>query len=144
MSVTQTTSGTTSEDTMASRVTALLGVMIVAGIVIIGVGSGLLGASLSNALIAWSVCTVSALLAHVGGEYPKGTHNFAARMAIQMVVRTVIPFGVALWGVKFAEPPLETSLVFYILSFYLVGTLVDVQLHVRRLKSESTEAGRMS
>ena len=143
MSVTQTTNVNSSVGTMTSRIAILLSVMVVAGLFVIGVGVGLLGASLSNALIAWSVCTVSALLSHVGGEYPRGDYNFAARMAIQMVVRTMIPFGVAIWGVKFAEPPLETSLVFYILSFYLVGTLADVHLHVRRLEAESAQAERV-
>ena len=143
MSVTHTTSRSEPTESMVGRMMLLAGVMFVAGLVIVGIAAGLFSASLTNGLIAWLVCTISALAAHVGGEYPKGDYNFAARMAIQMVVRTVLPFGVAIWGVKFAEPPLETSLVFYILSFYLIGTLTDVQLHVRRLRKISSQAEQM-
>ena len=120
----------------------LFAIMSLAGLVIIALGVFAFGTSLFEALLGWGVCTVAALLAHLGGEFPRGDFNFAARMAIQMVVRTVPPFLVALWGVNFAEPPLETSLVFYILSFYLIGLIVDVQLHVWRLKASMAESGR--
>ena len=143
MSVTHTTTENQSSD-IVGRILLLAGVLVLAGLVVIGVGAGLLSASLKTGLLAWLVCTVSAVVAHVCGEYPKGVHNFAARMAIQMMVRTAIPFLVVIWGLKFAKPPLETSLVFYILSFYLVGTLADVQLHVRRLKAIADQSGQLS
>ena len=124
------------------RLLLLLAIMVVSGVVIIGLGVLVMGTPWFEALLGWGVCTVAALLAHIGGEYPRGDFNFAARMAIQMVVRTAPPFLVALWGINFAEPPLETSLVFYILSFYLIGLTVDVQLHVWRLKASLAESGR--
>ncbi len=115
-------------------------ILLVSGVVLIGLGVFVFGISLKTGLIGWLACWIAGVIAHIGGEYPRGDFNFAARMAIQMVVRTVPPFGVALWGVKFAEPPLETSLVFYILSFYLIGLVVDVQLHLERLKAETIQS----
>ena len=129
-------------NSLSSRLMLLFVVMLVSGALIVGLGIGLFGAGLFESLLGWAVCTVAAMLAHVGGEFPRGEFNFAARMAIQMVVRTVPPFLVALWGINFAEPPLETSLVFYILSFYLIGLLVDVQLHVWRLSASIAESSR--
>lgn len=125
--------------TMSGRLWLLSIAMLLSGVVLIGFGVFVFGTSLKTGVLALMVCWVSSALAHVGGEYPKGDYNFAARMAIQMVVRTLPPFGFALWGVKFANPPLETSLVFYILSFYLIGLVADVQLHVQRLKAEMAE-----
>jgi len=75
-------------------------------------------------------------LAHVAGEYPKGDPFIAARMAVQIVVRTALPFLVAVWGLNFADPPLEKSLVLYMILFYLVGLVAEVQLSLSRLNAE--------
>jgi hypothetical protein len=58
-------------------------------------------------------------------------------MALQIVARTLLPFVVAVWGLYFAEPPLEKSLVLYMILFYLVGLVADVQLSLGRIKAES-------
>ena len=129
-------------NSLSSRLMLLFVVMLATGFLVVGLGVGLFGTGVLEALLGWAVCTIAAMLAHIGGEFPRGDFNFAARMAIQMVVRTVPPFLVALWGVNFAEPPLETSLVFYILSFYLIGLLVDVQLHVWRINASMLESSR--
>lgn len=122
------------------RMGLLLAAMVLAGAIVFAVGVFLLGGSANVFLIAWAVCTVSAIAAHVGSEYPRGDYNFAARMAIQMLVRTIPPFAVAIWGIKFAQPPLETSLVFYILAFYLTGLIVDIQLQLVRLRDHKHDS----
>lgn len=122
------------------RLCLLSAIILLSGLVLIGLGVSVFGSSIHTGVFALLVCWISAVIAHVGGEYPRGEFNFAARLAIQMVVRTLPPFAFALWGIKFAEPPLETSLVFYILSFYLIGLVVDVQLHLARLKAETIQA----
>ena len=127
-------------NSLITRMLLLLAVMLLSGVLVISLGVLAFGTGLLEALLGWAVCTVAALIAHVGGEYPRGDFNFAARMAIQMMVRTLPPFLVALWGINFVQPPLETSLVFYILSFYLVGLFVDVQLHVWRLRASLSES----
>lgn len=118
------------------RISLLVAAMLLAGALVFGVGVLLLGGSASICLMAWAVCAVSAIAAHVGSEYPRGGHNFAARLAIQMLARTIPPFAFAIWGIKFAQPPLETSLVFYILAFYLTGLVIDIQLQLGRLNQQ--------
>ena len=121
---------------LTSRMMVLSAVMLLAGVLVVAIGVGVFGTGVYEALLGWAVCTIAAVLAHIGGEYPRGDFNFAARLAIQMVVRTVPPFAVALWGTNFAEPPLEKSLVFYMILFYLIGLVTDVQLSLARLKTE--------
>jgi hypothetical protein len=98
------------------------------------VGTLLFQADLKTSAIAWVACLLSALAAHVAGEFPKGDELIMARMAMQMAVRSAPPFLVAVWGIYFVEPPLEKSLVFYMILFYLVGLVADVQLSLARLK----------
>ena len=117
------------------RLCVLCSILLLAGLVLIPVGVFLFGSSVQVALLAWLVCSLSAVFAHFGSEFPRGDMNFAARLAIQMVVRTVPPFALAIWGVKFAMPPLETSLVFYILAFYLAGLIADIQLQLGQLNA---------
>lgn len=104
------------------------------------VGTTLIGSTFHVVLLAWSVCFFSTLLAHVAGEFPQGDSYFAARMALQLVVRTVPPFVVAVWALHFAAPPLETGLVFYMILFYLVGLIADVRLTVGRLNANRIQS----
>ena len=116
---------------------ALLAIVVVfAAVVFTSIGTLLFQTDLKTPAIALVACLVSALLAHVAGEYPKGDELVMARMAMQMVVRSALPFLVAVWGIYFADPPLEKSLVFYMILFYLVGLVADVQLSLARLNAE--------
>ena len=120
----------------------LLGLlMLVVAAVVLAISVGLFQANLQTGLIALAACFISALGAHVCGEYPKGDVYIMARMALQMVVRTALPFVVSIWGLYFAEPPLEKSLVFYMILFYLVGLVADVQMSLARLKAETQSVG---
>lgn len=121
---------------LASRL-AILALALTACAAVAGfVGVWMLGGSLQILLFAFLPCLVGALLAHVAGEYPKGDLYIMARMAVQIVVRTLPPFVVAVWALYFVEPPLDKSLVFYMILFYLVGLVMDVQMSLARLKSE--------
>jgi uncharacterized membrane protein len=122
---------------LSFRLMILSAIMVATAVLVIAVGTLLAGTSIQVALIAFVACFVSALLAHVAGEYPKGELYIQARMALQIVARTLLPFVVAVWGLYFAEPPLEKSLVLYMILFYLVGLVADVQLSLGRIKAES-------
>ena len=119
------------------RLVVLAGVVVCAAVVFTAIGTLLFQTDLKTAAIAVAACLVSALLAHVAGEFPKGDELVMARIAMQMVVRTALPFLVAVWGINFANPPFEKSLVFYMILFYLVGLVVEVQLSLARVKTES-------
>jgi hypothetical protein len=121
---------------IGSRLGLLAVIVLGTGIVATMVGTMLFQADWRTGAIALVACLVSALFAHVAGEYPKGDELITARMTLQMVVRSALPFIVAVWGIYFSEPPLEKSLVFYMILFYLVGLVADVQLSLARLRAE--------
>ena len=122
---------------LVTRLGYLAVIVSVVAVVAALTGTLLFDADIKTAAIAWLVCLVSALAAHASSEYPKGNEFIQARMAIQMLLRTGLPMLVAIWGIYFALPPLEKSLVFYMILFYLVGLVVDVQLNISRLNAES-------
>jgi hypothetical protein len=114
--------------------------ILLSGLLLGSLGVGVIGTGWREFLIAWIAGLLVAVLAHLGGEFPKGTEFLAVRLAIQMVVRTVPLMALAIWGINFAVPPLETSLVFYILAFYLIGLVADVQMHLFRLRFQPHES----
>lgn len=120
---------------LASSLALLAVFMLSIGIAVSLVGTSFFGSSVEVVVLAWSVCFLSTLLAHIAGEYPQGDSYFAVRMALQLVVRTVPPFVVAVWALHFAAPPLERGLVFYMILFYLVGLIADVRLTIGRLNA---------
>ena len=120
---------------MATRLLVVAACLFLSALVVVPLGMFVFQTSLQTALLAFFVCLVAALVAHVAGEYPEGNEFIMARMAIQMAVRTVLPFVAALWAINFANPPFEKSLVFYIIVFYLIGLVVDVQLNLARIKA---------
>ncbi|MFT5300021.1 MAG: hypothetical protein ACI87E_000494 [Mariniblastus sp.] len=119
---------------LGSRLVVLGLIVLVVSVLIALVGTLLFQTDIRCASIAVITCLVASLLAHVAGEYPKGNELIVARMAIQMVVRSALPFVVAVWGIYFCDPPLGKSLVFYMIVFYLVGLIAEVQLSLSRLK----------
>ncbi len=125
---------------MAPSLALLALILASIGIVVMLVGTSIFGSSVPVVLLAWSICFLSTLLAHAAGEYPLGDSYFAARMALQLVVRTVPPFVVAVWALHFAAPPLERGLVFYMILFYLIGLIADVRLTIGRLNATQIQA----
>jgi hypothetical protein len=120
---------------LTSSLALLALILATVGIAVLLVGTSIFGSSVPVVLLAWSICFLSTLLAHVAGQHPQGDSYFAARMALQLVVRTVPPFVVTVWALHFAAPPLERGLVFYMILFYLIGLIADVRLTIGRLNA---------
>lgn len=113
----------------------ILVLIIAIGALAVIVGHFLFGSGIQVGVLAILVCSLSASLAHGLSEFPKGDEYALLRIFIGMSVRTAPPFLLALWGLYFSEPPLEKSLVLYIILLYLVGLLTDVAFNVSRLKN---------
>jgi hypothetical protein len=126
---------------MFVRLLFLTIVELLAGVVVITAGWFLV-ADVSTVFLALGVCLVSTLAAHVAGEYPRGHELLLARMAMQMAIRVSVPGLVAVWGIYLRDPPLDLTLVFYIIFFYFVGMIADVQIALKKLGSvDSGEDG---
>ncbi len=117
---------------MFVRLLFLTVVELLAGAVVIPVG-WFLETDVNTGFLALGVCLVSTLAAHVASEYPRGHELLMARMAMQMAIRVSIPGLVAVWGIYLRDPPLDLSLVFYIICFYFVGMVADVQVALKKL-----------
>ena len=133
MSVSQSVENESRGSAFQSRLAFIFGVMSLAAGVVIGVGWGVFDAPLRYGLVAWAICTGSVLVAHLCGESVKQDHLFGLKLASSMAMRTVPPFAAVAWGIKIAQPPVESSFVFYILAFYMIGTITDVLLQVKSL-----------
>ncbi len=120
---------------LAMQSASILVLVVVVGVLALLVGHFLFGTGLQVGLLAILVCSISAALAHGLSEYPRGDEYALLRIFIGMSVRTAPPFLLALWGLYFSEPPLEKSLVLYIILLYLVGLFTDVILNVSRLNN---------
>ncbi|MCP4095072.1 MAG: hypothetical protein GY880_11925 [Planctomycetaceae bacterium] len=114
------------------RLIFLTVVELLAGVVAISV-CWFLEINVFTGFLALGVCLVSTLAAHVASEYPRGHELLMARMAMQMAIRVSIPGLVAVWGIYLKDPPLDLSLVFYIIFFYFVGMIADVQVALKKL-----------
>ncbi len=114
------------------RLIFLTVVELLAGVLAISV-CWFLEINVYTGLLALVVCLVSTLGAHVASEYPRGHELLMARMAMQMAIRVSIPGLVAVWGIYLKDPPLDLSLVFYIIFFYFVGMIADVQVALKKL-----------
>jgi len=114
------------------RLIFLTVVELLAGVVAISV-CWFLEINVFTGLLSLGVCLVSTLAAHVASEYPRGHELLMARMAMQMAIRVSVPGLVAVWGIYLKDPPLDLSLVFYIIFFYFVGMIADVQVALKKL-----------
>ena len=118
--------------TQASIILTVVGGL---GLLLSFMGSSFFETSLRVGLIATVVSAFSSAAAHLASEHPRGNEFALARVMIGMAIRTVLPLLAVLWGLKIAQPPLEKSLVIYIILLYFVGLLLDVAYNVRHLKS---------
>lgn len=87
-------------------------------------------------MVAWLVCAVSTLVAHVAAEFPRGVEYALARMLVGMAARTVLPLLFAVWGLYLSEPPMEREIVFVLVLLYLVGLVADSVLSIKRVQAE--------
>ncbi len=122
---------------LLKRMSLLAAIVIGAGVLFVAVGVFLFKTDAYVGVLAVCVCTVATLLAHLFADVPKGDEYILLRLALGMFVRTGLPLLVAVWALYFADPPLEKSLVFYIILLYLVGLVADVLLNVNRLKQQA-------
>ena len=108
------------------------------GLALVGLPGGyLLGADLLWSVTAWVVCFLSTLVAYFASQNPKGVEFVMLRMATGMVCRTLLPIGLAIWGLKQREPPVGPIEVLVLVLFYLGGLVVDVYLSVQSLQHET-------
>ena len=91
-----------------------------------------LQADLSMAMIAWAVCAVGNVIAHVFSWYPKGVEYVTVRLAGSMISRTAPPLGFAVWGLKFCEPRIEASIGLILVLVYMAGLIADSYLNLQR------------
>ena len=96
----------------------------------------LAGLDTSLVMIAWLVCAVSTLAAHVAAEFPRGVAYVLVRTMSGMAARTVLPLLMAIWGLYLTEPPMEREIVFVLVLFYLVGLVADSVLSVKRVQAQ--------
>ena len=87
-------------------------------------------------LVAFLTCLFSTIAAHICGEYPQGDDFVAIRSVVSSAVRTGIPLVAIFASINIVEPPLDKSVVFYMILFYLVGLVIDMQLNLARLDNK--------
>ena len=119
---------------LTSRLLLLAAALLLVGLVAISAAVHFQVARLETAVLALIVCVISSQLAHIVGEYPRGDDYFMARLAASISVRTGIPLLAVVFVKLSSGIPFEPAFVFFIILFYLVGLIVDVALHVLRLK----------
>lgn len=98
-----------------------------------------MGLDLRHVLIAWLVCFVGTIAAHVASEFPKGVEFVLLRMASGMACRMIFPMGFAIWGKKFSDPPVESPVILVLALFFLAGLVADSYLGLERLKQAGSQ-----
>ena len=120
--------------TLGKCLAILIVVEIVLGVMVLLLAT-VFQANLLMAMLAWAVCAVSTVVAHLFSWYPKGTEYLMARLAGAMVSRTAPPLGFAVWGLKFCEPRIEASVVLILIFVYMGGLVADSLLNMRRSRA---------
>ena len=91
--------------------------------------------NLPMAMLAWAVCAVGTVIAHLFSWHPKGNEFLMARLAGAMISRTAPALGFAVWGLKFCEPRIEKSTVLILVLVYMAGLVADSYLNLRRSRA---------
>ena len=117
------------------RLLLIAATLVVSAVIAIPVLVGFQQVDVEMAGLAFLVCVISSLVAHIVGEYPSGDDYFAARLALSLSARTLLPFLVVLMAKLSPAIPFEPGFVLLIILFYFVGMVVDVFFHVKRLKT---------
>lgn len=120
--------------TLSKCLTLLMVFEIVLGFFVLLLAT-LLGADLGLAGLAWLVCAVGTVLAHLFSWFPKGAEFLMLRLAGGMVSRTLFPLGFAIWGLKFCEPRIEASIVMILVLVYMAGLIADSYLNLSRSRA---------
>jgi len=110
---------------------------LVLGVLVFGLAS-LVGARVELAMIAWAVCAVGTIGSHLFSWYPKGNEFLMARLAGGMACRTLPALGFAIWGLKYCEPRIETSIGLILVFVYMAGLFADLYLNLCRSKTTAS------
>lgn len=119
---------------LTTRLCMIAGVLVAVGLVAIWLASIWFEVDPGMAGLALAVCVISSLVAHVVGEYPRGDDYFAARLALSLAARTGPPFLLVVVVKLMPDLPFGPGFVIFVILLYLLGLVVDVFLHVSRLK----------
>ena len=124
--------------TLGKCLTILVAFELVLGVVVFGLAS-LVGAKIQHAMVAWLVCAVGTIGAHLFSWYPKGNEFLMARLAGGSACRTLPALGFAVWGLKFCEPRISTSIGLILVFVYMSGLLADLYVNLMRSKKAGVE-----
>ena len=122
--------------TLGKCLMILVSFEIVLGVVVFGLAS-VVGARVHLAMIAWAICAVGTIGSHLFSWYPKGNEFLMARLAGGMACRTLPAMGFAIWGLKYCEPRIETSVGLILVFVYMAGLLADLYVNLQRTKTGS-------
>ena len=120
--------------TLGKCLTILIVFELVLGVVVFGLAS-MVGANIQHTMVAWAVCAVGAVGSHLFSWYPKGNEFLMARLAGGSACRTLPALGFAVWGLKFCEPRISTSIGLILVLVYMAGLVADSYLNLRRSRS---------
>lgn len=96
--------------------------------------------SFSMAMMAFGVCVISSLVAHLTGEYPTGEDYFMTRLVLSMMARSGLPFLAVIVVKTSARFEFSPGFVFLVILFYVVGLFVDILMQVARLNRQNEAA----
>ncbi len=125
--------------TLGKCLAMLVAFELVLGVVVFGLAS-LVGAKIQHAMVAWSVCAVGTIGSHLFSWYPKGNEFLLARLAGSSACRTLPALGFAIWGLKYCEPRISTSIGLILMFVYMSGLLADLYVNLLRSKDAEVEA----
>ena len=119
--------------TLGKCLTMLVVFELVLAVVVFGVAS-VVGAKIQLAMVAWAICAVGTIGSHLFSWYPKGNEFLMARLAGGMACRTLPPLGFAIWGLKYCEPRISTSIGLILVFVYMAGLFADLYVNLQRSK----------
>lgn len=120
--------------TLGRCLAILVVVQLVLGVVVLLLATAF-QVGLLMAMVAWLVCAVGSMVAHLFSWYPQGNEFLMARLAGAMVSRTAPALGFAVWGSRFCEPRIEKSTVLILVLVYMAGLVADSYLNLRRSRA---------
>ena len=90
------------------------------------------------ALVSAIACGTGAVLAHICSELPRGDMFIMIRLMSSSMVRVGVPL-ILLVVAKLAFPEhFARGMVYFVILFYVVGLLTDLQLQIKRFKTASS------
>lgn len=120
--------------TLGKCLTMLVIFELLLGVVVFAVAS-MVGAEVQLAMVAWAICAAGTIGSHLFSWFPKGNEFLMARLAGGMACRTAPALGFAIWGLKYCEPRISTSIGLILVFVYMAGLLADLYVNLQRSKA---------